>query len=198
MPLKPVTRSVCGLEELESYRESSVTHVLSLLDPGRDVGNSLSKFALTEHKVIHFHDIIEACPDYVLPQPEHISEILTFGQTALDSANDDLGYHVLVHCFMGVSRSTAAMITLMAQSHPEWSADELFAELRTMRPRAWPNSLIIAYADELLERQGTLNTALRRHYHLQLEKYPELGPWMVDLGRQREVHLASQQHGIRN
>jgi predicted protein tyrosine phosphatase len=40
----------------------------------------------------------------------------------------------------------------MAQSHPAWSADELFAELRSIRPRAWPNSLIIAYADDLLER----------------------------------------------
>lgn len=190
MALKPITRSVCGLDELESFSKSSVTHVLSLLDPGRDVGNSLSKFALTEHKVIHFHDIIEACPDHVLPQPEHISEILTFGQSAFESEREVVENHLLVHCFMGVSRSTAAMITLMAQSHPEWSADELFAELRSIRPRAWPNSLIIAYADDLLERQGVLNNALRRHYHLQLEKYPEVGPWMVDLGRRREVQSA--------
>ncbi|MBR7540181.1 dual specificity protein phosphatase family protein, partial [Mycobacterium tuberculosis] len=72
--------------------------------------------------------------------------------------------HLLIHCHMGISRSTAAMLSLLAQTYPDESEVRLFERLRQIRPQAWPNSLMIQYADDLLGRNGKLVDELRRHY----------------------------------
>jgi predicted protein tyrosine phosphatase len=95
-----------------------------------------------------------------------------------------------VHCHMGVSRSTAAMLALLAQIHPSEAEDRLFARLREIRPQAWPNSLMITYADDLLGRTGRLIAALRRHYAHQLKHEPKFLDWMTRLGRHRELDMA--------
>ncbi len=42
------------------------------------------------------------------------------------------------------------MITLMAQARPDLSEDSIFNRIRTIRPIAWPNSVMIGFADSLL------------------------------------------------
>jgi predicted protein tyrosine phosphatase len=90
---------------------------------------------------------------------------------------------------MGISRSTAAMMTLMAQADAAEDEDALFARLREIRPQAWPNSVMIGFADEQLGRGGRLTQALRRHYAHQLEMQPKYRTWMNDLGRKREIEM---------
>src|SRR3546814_8670076 len=68
--------------------------------------------------------------------------------------------HLLVHCYAGVSRSTAAAIGLMSQRNPGREAD-IFAALADIRPRAWPNTVLVGHADRLLGRGGALVEALR-------------------------------------
>jgi predicted protein tyrosine phosphatase len=92
---------------------------------------------------------------------------------------------------MGVSRSTAAMLTLLAQTHPEESGDRLFERLAEIRPQAWPNSLMIEFADDLLSRNGRLVDSLRRHYGRQIRRMPRYEQLMRDLGRGREVEMAA-------
>jgi predicted protein tyrosine phosphatase len=78
----------------------------------------------------------------------------------------------------------------MAQVNPEEGEDALFARLRTIRPQAWPNSVMIGFADAQLKRGGKLTDALRRHYAHQLEAQPRYRQWMADLGRGAEVAMA--------
>ncbi|WAJ30326.1 tyrosine phosphatase family protein [Antarcticirhabdus aurantiaca] len=192
LPTKTIavsTRTICGIEELPSLQSAGVTHVLSILDPGFPELPAFEAYGEHRRTTLHFHDIIDPLPGQIMPKLDDLEAILAFGSDIAETGRDG---HLLVHCHMGVSRSTAAMITLMAQSDPDDIEDDLFARLREIRPRAWPNSVMIGFADDLLSRQGRLVEALRRHYAHQIEHEPRLVEWMGNLGRSREVQMATK------
>ncbi len=184
------SRTICGIEELPVHSKSGVTHVLSILDPGHPDIHHFEAFSKHLRTTLRFHDIIDPLPGQIMPAKEHVAAILAFGSSLDKGAVEGTAGHLLVHCHMGISRSTAAMITLMAQGDPKASEEELFERLRQIRGKAWPNSVMIALADEKLDRGGRLVEALRRHYAHQLAQKPEYAQWMRDLGRGREVKMA--------
>jgi predicted protein tyrosine phosphatase len=126
----------------------------------------------------------------MLPKSDDVEEILRFGSFLTNDANGSETAHLLVHCHMGISRSTAAMAILMAQSNPEQSEERIFSQLLELRPQAWPNSLMVEFADTLLGRRGRLLAALADLYAQQLAKRPETEQFMRTHGRSREVDLA--------
>jgi predicted protein tyrosine phosphatase len=182
--------TICGLEELEQHVGLPVTHALSILDPDHPDPIVFGGFPGLTRTVLRFHDAVEAAPGQILPRREHVEEILGFG-TALKAAADGAGAHLLVHCHAGISRSTAAMTTLLAQLSPERSADDILAHIVDIRPKAWPNSRMIESADELLGRDGTLLAAVARLYAVQLERFPNIADFMRSNGRSREVEMAA-------
>ncbi|WP_429811691.1 tyrosine phosphatase family protein [Ensifer sp. B1-9] len=182
--------TVCGIEELPGQSSRNVTHVLSIVDPELPDLEAFDAYGEHRRTILRFHDIIEAAPNRVMPRPDHVEAILRFGTDFLMREDREAASHVLVHCHMGVSRSTAAMLTLMAQANPEESGEKLFARLAAIRPQAWPNSQMIVFADELLGRAGELTTALGRHYGRQIKSRPEFSEWMTSLGRQAELQMA--------
>lgn len=184
------TLTICGIEELPSHGKRLVTHVLSILDPEAPEIAAFDRYDAHERTTLRFHDIIESRPGQILPQPEHVQDILRFGAELSESRTGRTEGHLLVHCHMGVSRSTAAMLTLMAQARPDEEADHLFERLREIRAQAWPNSRMVGFADDLLGRQGRLVDALSRHYAHQLRIQPRFQEWMTQLGRQRELEMA--------
>jgi predicted protein tyrosine phosphatase len=184
------TLTICGIEELPAHGKRLVTHVLSLLDPEAPEIAAFDRYDAHERKTLRFHDIIEPRQGQVLPQQEHVQDILRFGAELSESRTGRTEGHLLVHCHMGVSRSTAAMLTLMAQVRPDEDPDHLFLRLREIRPQAWPNSRMVQFADDLLGRNGRLVGALPRHYAHQLRVQPKYREWMTQLGRQRELEMA--------
>ncbi len=192
-PMQPVSISVltiCGIAELPDQSARSVTHVLSILDPDHPDPEAFQAYDPHRRTVLRFHDIIDPAPGMVLPGPEHVEAILRFGEDLAGSDPSRRDGHLLVHCHMGVSRSTAAMLTLLAQTRPDESEDGLLERLAEIRPQAWPNSLMVQHADELLSRHGRLTDALRRHYGRQIVRFPHFAGLMRDLGRGREVEMA--------
>lgn len=191
--MKPIAISlltVCGVEELPAHATRKVTHVLSLLDPGWPEIADFDVFDDHHRRVMHFHDIIDPAAGMTMPTRDDVAAILDFGNELAASAHQRAEGHLLVHCHMGVSRSTAAMLSLLAQVYPKEAEDRLFTRLREIRPQAWPNSVMVGYADEQLGREGRLVEALRRHYGWQLKRDPRLQDWMGQLGRRREVDMA--------
>lgn len=176
--------SVCGLEELDAYRGRSVTHVLSILDPDWPDPEAFLAFAPHARKVLRFHDVIEPAPTLVLPQISDAEAILAFGR----DAGDDLR-HLLIHCHAGISRSTAAMLMILAQAHPDESEDAVAERLLHIRPQAWPNSRLVTFADALLGRQGRLEAATAQIYARRLSLQPELIDAMRLGHRGREVEI---------
>lgn len=189
-PIAISTLTICGIEELPAQSARKVSHVLSLLDPELPELESFAAYEAHERTTLRFHDIIAPQQGRVHPTEAHVAAILAFGGSLRDSALKRSGGHLLVHCHMGISRSTAAMLSLMAQALPDEGEDALFARLRAIRPQAWPNSVMIGFADAQLRRGGRLSAALGRHYAHQLEAQPRYRQWMADLGRGAEVAMA--------
>ncbi|EJN04057.1 hypothetical protein [Phyllobacterium sp. YR531] len=187
--LKISTLTICGIDELPDQSARGVSHVLSILDPDWPELEAFQAYGVHDRTILQFHDIIDAAPERILPQPEHVTQILDFGSRLVQSAKDRVEGHLLVHCHMGVSRSTAAMLMLMAQASPEETEERLFERLRTIRPQAWPNSLMVGYADEQLGRGGRLVAELHRHYALQLKRDTMFEELMTRIGRTRELEM---------
>ncbi len=66
---------------------------------------------------------------------------------------------MLVHCWMAISRSTAAAVSLACAADAARSEIDIALALRTASPTATPNPRIIAEADGLLARGGRLVAA---------------------------------------
>jgi predicted protein tyrosine phosphatase len=190
-PLPISLLTICGLAELDDHRSRGITHVLSILDPDWPEPDAFWTYDPHHRTTLHFHDVIEPGPGLILPAPAHVDAILQFGHSLANGAGAAAGTHLLVHCHMGVSRSTAAMAILLAQRHPREDEERIFARLLEIRPQAWPNSRMIGFADEALEREGRLTAALGRLYARQLERRPETARFMQENGRAREVDMAA-------
>jgi predicted protein tyrosine phosphatase len=182
--------TICGLEELDHHSSRGVTHILSILDPDWPEPNAFSAYDPHHRITLKFHDVIAAGPGLILPRSEHVEAILAFGDALAAEATSNKDPHLLVHCHMGVSRSTAAMAILMAQSGQAETEEWIFSRLLEMRPQAWPNSLMIELADDILNRKGRLTEALAGLYAEQLKRRPDTEEFMRIHGRLREVELA--------
>jgi predicted protein tyrosine phosphatase len=195
-PMKLPTASlltICGLEELGHHSSRGVTHVLSILDPDWPEPEIFSGYDRHHRTTLRFHDAIEPGPDLVLPRPQDVEAILEFGRSLMVEGIAGEKAHLLVHCHMGVSRSTAAMVMLMTQSNPQEDEERIFSQLLTLRPQAWPNSLMVEFADEQLGRRGRLMTALSGLYAQQLVERPQMMEhFMRTPGRRREIDMARQ------
>jgi predicted protein tyrosine phosphatase len=179
--------TICGIEELPSHSTRQVTHVLSVLDPDWPDLDAFGAYGEHHRATLRFHDIIDPQAGRVMPAPEHMEAVLAFGRS-LDQTQEG---HLLVHCHAGVSRSTASMLAMLAQAEPGADEDALFARLRAIRPQAWPNSVMVGHADDLLGRGGRLVAALARHYGHQKRASPNWVTWMTELGRTRELDMAA-------
>ena len=181
--------TICGLTELASFQGAAVTHVLSILDPAYPDPEDFAGYGPHKRLTLRFDDIIDPVPGMILPERRHIEELLRFGE-GLAAADGDPLAHLLVHCHAGISRSTASMATLLAEARPDADEDAIFAHIREIRPQAWPNSRMIAMADEFLGRSGRLIAALKRHYTEQIRLRPDLADMITRSGREREVRMA--------
>jgi predicted protein tyrosine phosphatase len=177
--------TVCGLEELSGHGARGVSHVLSLLDPGTPDPEAFAAYGPHARTTLRFHDCLGPGDGLVPPEPEHVAAILDFGR-GLDGPA-----HLLVHCHYGLSRSTAALLTLFAQAEPESPADALVARLHALREPAWPNARMIGFADAMLGREGRLSEAVRQLHARQLQVRPHLAELLRGLGRGAEVDAAS-------
>jgi predicted protein tyrosine phosphatase len=194
-PTMPVAASpqrltICGLTELSAFQNAAVTHVLSILDPNYPEPGDFAAYGPHRRLTLRFDDIIEPAEGMAVPELHHIEALLAFGK-GLAAASDDPLNHLLVHCHAGISRSSASMTILLAKARPEAEEDALFAHIREIRPQAWPNSRMIALADSLLQRQGRLTAALRRHYAEQIRLRPDIAEMIERVGRGREVAMAA-------
>jgi predicted protein tyrosine phosphatase len=193
--MQPVSISlltICGLEELELHSARSVTHILSILDPDWPDPEAFLSYDPHHRTILRFHDAVEPAPNLMLPQIGHVEAILAFGRALGHDAQARDEGHLLIHCHAGISRSTAAMAMLLAQLYPDEDEDRHFARLLEIRPQAWPNSVMIGFADELLGHNGRLVGALGRLYARQLAARPNLADTMRGIGRGREVDMAAQ------
>lgn len=180
--LVPYRITICGLAELCGHSQAGITHVVTILDPEWPDPADFATYAPHRREVWRFHDIIGEQPGMVHPEPAHVEAILELGERLRAEPVD----HLLVHCHMGVSRSTATAAILLAQHNPGREA-EVFAHVGAIRRQAWPNSRMVRFADELLGRGGALVGAMQDLYHRTARINPELLNYLKQSERRVEV-----------
>jgi predicted protein tyrosine phosphatase len=182
--------TICGLEELEGHSDGRVTHVLSILDPDWPDPESFGRWDRHHRLTLRFHDIIEPVAGQILPEREHVEQVLAFADDLAADAHERQEGHLLIHCHMGISRSTAAMTMLLAQAYPDEDEASLIGRLTSIRPQAWPNLRMIGFADEILRRGGRLTEEVSRLHARRIAQEPHLADTFRRLGRAREVEAA--------
>lgn len=93
--------------------------------------------------------------DLIAPQERHVLEIIEFARAWDQSAP------LLIHCWMGVSRSPAAALIASLAVAPGDDDEALALRLRAASPYATPNSRLIEIGDSLLSRGGRLTAAVK-------------------------------------
>ena len=190
MSLVPFKSSICGLEELAGHCERGVSHVLSILDPDWPVPEVFGQYGEHARLELRFHDVIDARrPDMIPPNEEHVAKLLAFGRELI--AERSAHANLLVHCHAGVSRSTAALALILTQSSPDASAVDVLAEVLRIRPKAWPNLLMLEIGDAQLGRGGALVAAAAGVYRAQIDNRDYVADFMRAGGRGREVDAAA-------
>jgi len=165
--------TICGLGELGFLLEVQdpeppITHVVSLWNPPSDEDDEreqeeyLGLFQETlpgvPVLVLEFDDISGPVAGRIAPRIDHLQTILDFARQAFADRKSDT--HILVHCQMGISRSPAAALAILAQCNPEASAPDLVTHLGAIRKWIHPNWLMVQHADTLLDRQDSLLEAV--------------------------------------
>lgn len=86
---------------------------------------------------------------------------------------------LLVHCFAGVSRSTATTLMLHAyRLGPGAEKEACKLMVQSALPGIYPNKLIVQYADELLGRNGQLKQAFEEWNAEYRTMLRELNSWL--------------------
>ena len=67
---------------------------------------------------------------------------------------------MLIHCFAGVSRSTAAAYIAACALKPKRDEFAIARALRAASPTASPNTRLVALADDKLGRRGRMSEAI--------------------------------------
>lgn len=144
--------AVCPITRLvETARAFAVERMISLVSGGTPVDRPAG-VAAKDHLTLYFHDISEPLDGLVPPTAADVDRALTFA--AADARP------ILVHCYAGVSRSTAMGFAIACAREPERDEFELAATLRRLSPTATPNRLIVRLADDSLGREGRMVAAI--------------------------------------
>ena len=145
---------VCSLARLQETVDTiGASHVVTLL---RDIDLIVRppRIAPDNHLVIRVDDI--ACPTdgYTHACEEHIGELIDFVRSW------DRAAPLVVHCWAGISRSTAGAFTAACALSPQRDEADIAQALRRASPTATPNLLIVSLADRALARDGRMVRAI--------------------------------------
>jgi len=145
---------VCPLSQIAATVASTgARRLITLIDRGTPVTRPGS-IAAEHHLFLGVNDIIEVQEGLVAPAEEHVAQLLDFVATW------DGGDPMVVHCFAGISRSTAAAFITLCSVRPDRSEVEIARRLRRASRFASPNPRLVALADDLMGREGRMVDAI--------------------------------------
>jgi predicted protein tyrosine phosphatase len=108
------------------------------------------------HLFVAVSDITDETEGHILPCENHVASLLDFVQLW------DREHPLLIHCFAGVSRSTAAAFISACALSPDRNEDEIAQTIRRSSPTATPNQRLVTVADDMLGRRGRMVDAIDR------------------------------------
>ncbi|PZO02866.1 MAG: protein tyrosine phosphatase [Hyphomicrobiales bacterium] len=150
------TLHVSPLSKLaETVAAVRASHLVTLINVGTVVERPAS-IVEGRHLVLGMSDISAPLDGHVVPAEEHVERFLAFVR------GWDRAAPLLIHCWAGISRSTAAAYIAACALGPLRDEDEIATALRSAAPAATPNARLVAIADAMLGREGRMSTAIAR------------------------------------
>jgi predicted protein tyrosine phosphatase len=149
-----MTLVICALSQIEDVIQTRrPSHMVTLLSPAEmiDTPRGLTS---GRHLRIKVNDIAETVPGLVAPDEAMVTRIIDFGAGWTADAP------MLVHCWAGISRSTATAFILACERNPDVAEITIAQALRAASRYATPNRRFVALADDFLGRQGRMVDAV--------------------------------------
>lgn len=146
---------VCSLSRLpETVEKTGATHLVTLINADTPVPTPPG-IVPDRHLFLGFNDIVDAVEGLTPPAEVHVVRLLEFVRSW------DRDGPLVIHCWAGISRSTAGAYITACALNPEADEYDLAGRLRTLAPSATPNSRLVAMADKILNRDGRMIDAIR-------------------------------------
>ena len=143
---------VCPLSRLpDTLLASGARSVVTLL--AGNLREGLPPLPGVRHLALDMSDITAPRDGHAMPDEAHVAALLDFAR------DWDRRHPMLIHCYAGVSRSTAACFAMVCALEPGADEAEVAARLRAASPSATPNAHLVALADAALGRSGRMVAA---------------------------------------
>jgi predicted protein tyrosine phosphatase len=145
---------VCSLARLhETVEATGARHVVSLIGDEANVVRPAS-VKPQNHLWLRLHDISAPLDGYIIPAEAHVADLIRFVRSW------DRRSPLVMHCYMGISRSTASAYASVCALNPQRDEASIAQALRRASPTATPNIRIVSLADKLLGRDGRMAAAI--------------------------------------
>jgi predicted protein tyrosine phosphatase len=145
---------VCSLARLyATVDKTGARHIVTLLRLTDRVERP-AQVAPQNHLVLSVDDICMPVDGYTAPCDEHVARLIDF------VGSWDRTAPMVVHCFAGISRSTAGAFVAACALNPGRDEAEIALAIRRASRSAQPNARIVTIADRLLARDGRMVRAL--------------------------------------
>jgi predicted protein tyrosine phosphatase len=145
---------VCSLAALPStVKATGASHVLTVMANVAQVQRPESVLA-ANHLKVQMDDITEQIEGFVAPTETHVEQVLNFVR------GWDRQAPLVIHCYAGISRSTASAFAAVCALNPHREEIAIARQIRSASAIASPNRLIVSLADKALGRDGRMLRAL--------------------------------------
>lgn len=146
---------VCSLARVaDTVEEVGASHLVTLVKPGLLIDRP-KRILENNHLSLGFNDIVKPSEGLIAPAESHVRGLIEFIQTW------DQTRPMVIHCWAGISRSTAAAFIAMCYIHPEEDEAVFAREIRRASIYASPNILLVHHADKVLGRDSRMARAIQ-------------------------------------
>jgi predicted protein tyrosine phosphatase len=133
--------------------ERAPSHIITLLSP-EELIDTPAGFDPDRHLRLGMHDIIAPESGFTAPDAAMVERALEFAR------GWDGRAPMIVHCWAGISRSTATAFSIACDRNPHADELKIALAMRRASPSAFPNRRIVALADDILDRRGRMLEAV--------------------------------------
>lgn len=163
--------SILGLSEIHPKLLRKISHMVSLVDPGTLIPYKDQVHTTCEHLVLEIHDALDSSQGIRAPNKEDIEALCHYA----DKISTEQITHMVIHCHMGRSRSTAAAAIILTRLG--YSPSVAFEHILSVRNPIWPNWTMIEHGDIFLNCDGELLKACQQVYQEVKRDFPK---WVED------------------
>jgi predicted protein tyrosine phosphatase len=145
---------VCSLARLhDTVDETGARHIVTLL---RNTDQVMRPRTVTSenHLVLSMDDIVAPMEGYEAPANTHVERLIGF------VSGWDRTAPLVVHCYAGISRSTAGAFITACTLNPNRDEQQIAWALRHASRTATPNARLVSIADQILRRNGRMVRAV--------------------------------------